>query len=128
MKKFRFGCVKCILMSIATSKYFKPRFLFIVAHGFKILSYLYRFNTKGVVSTYTGTERTSIPHSVGVVACISHPSNQGCNLIRQVQTRIDSQQYISFLQEVLASYPTVETISIVHDKYRSYSFVFITFP
>ncbi|KAK4012441.1 hypothetical protein OUZ56_021540 [Daphnia magna] len=76
-----------------------------------------RFNTKGVVSSYTGTERTSIPHSVGVVACISQPFNKGCNLIRQVETRIDSQQYTSFLMEIVSSYPTVGLISIVHDKY-----------
>ncbi|XP_032782531.1 uncharacterized protein LOC116920518 [Daphnia magna] len=77
----------------------------------------FRFNTKGVVSSYTGTERTSIPHSVGVVACISQPFNKGCNLIRQVETRIDSQQYTSFLMEIVSSYPTVGLISIVHDKY-----------
>ncbi|XP_032781640.1 uncharacterized protein LOC116919731 [Daphnia magna] len=75
------------------------------------------FKTKGVVSSYTGTERTSIPHSVGVVACISQPFNKGCNLIRQVETRIDSQQYTSFLMEIVSSYPTVGLISIVHDKY-----------
>lgn len=79
----------------------------------------YRFDTKGVIASYTGTERTSIPQSVAVVACISQPSNEGCNLIRQVGKRIDSQQYTSFLNEVLVSYPTVQPISIVHDRYES---------
>jgi hypothetical protein len=62
----------------------------------------YRFNTKWVVSSYTGTQRTSIPHSVGVVACISQPCNKECNLIRQVETRIDSQQYTIFLMEIVS--------------------------
>ncbi|KAK4024451.1 hypothetical protein OUZ56_009874 [Daphnia magna] len=31
--------------------------------------------------------------------------------------RIDSQQYVAFLEEVMASYPKVDPISIVHNKY-----------
>jgi hypothetical protein len=85
----------------------------------------YKFNTKGVVSSYTETQRTSIPQSVGVVACISQPCNKGCNLIRQVETRIDSQQYTSFLMEIVSWYPTVRLISIVHDNYVCLNFLFI---
>ena len=82
------------------------------------LPFLYnRFNSKGEVSSYFGTERTNIANSVCVVGCVSQPNDNGCNLIRKVQTRIDSQQYVSFLQEIIGSYPMVDQINIVHNKY-----------
>ncbi|KZS07353.1 Uncharacterized protein APZ42_028904 [Daphnia magna] len=31
--------------------------------------------------------------------------------------RIDSQQYVAFLEEVMASYPKVDPISVIHNKY-----------
>ncbi|KZS03786.1 Uncharacterized protein APZ42_033405 [Daphnia magna] len=96
-------------------------------HTFKpSRSYCGRFDGKGVISSYVGTQRTNIPNSVSVVGCISQPNDDGCNLIRQVQTRIDSQQYISFLLEVMSSYPKVEPITVVHNKYPVYSSLKVT--
>ncbi|XP_046460452.1 uncharacterized protein LOC124207171 [Daphnia pulex] len=86
----------------------------------------YKFDCKGVISSYFGTQRTNIPCRVSVVGCISQPNEDGCNLIRKVQTRIDSQQYINFLLEVMASYPTVEPITVVHNKYPVYSSLKVT--
>ena len=42
---------------------------------------------KGEIYLYFGTERTNIANSVCVVGCVSQPNDNGCNLIRKVQTR-----------------------------------------
>ncbi|KZS21189.1 Uncharacterized protein APZ42_011942 [Daphnia magna] len=81
----------------------------------------YKFDSKGRMSSYFGTQRTNIPNSVSVVACISKPNEVGCNLIRQVQTRMDSQQYIGFFMELTSSYQTAESIIVVHNKYPVYN-------
>lgn len=77
-----------------------------------------RFDSKGEMSSYFGTVRTNIANSVSVVACISKPNDDvSFNIIRKVNRRIDSQQYLAFLEEVMASYPKGDPISIVHNKY-----------
>jgi hypothetical protein len=74
------------LTSAITGNTFLKENLWKLAHVLNVMLIITGLIPKGVINSYTGNERNSIPRSFGVVACISQPFDKGCNLIRQVET------------------------------------------